>query len=233
MLSEREWLDASIRRWERVRELVDKRLKLYVDLRTQLDADWADLKRIMDEDATVSSMMRGADASESSRVDGVNVGRDEETIESNGKTDGKSVDELTSGTIDAVNQANSVTETAVKERDVDSGGNERENDDENEAGNEVENEVGNDGEDDGRQIRGDRNPNRLLILDLTAEQALTVTGIQRELAARGKNLSKQSIDNWVKRLLKQGLLDRETSPDPASKFQYRRSSKPDVLDQVA
>lgn len=205
MSSEKEWLDASIARWERVVELAEKRLKLYRDLRKQLDVDFADLKRLVDEDSAVSSAVQAT-------VDSVGSKAQVDETESNPKKNVDTDREATSNSADIPLKA---TEFREVNRQVAEQMNATVDNDERQ------------GEDERVQVRGERNPNRLLILELTTEQRLTVPQLQREMKARGQEISKQSVSNWVSKLITQGLLQQVPASDPAAKYAFQRTSKLD------
>jgi hypothetical protein len=79
------------------------------------------------------------------------------------------------------------------------------------------------GRDGAKQIRGDRNPNRLRILELATAGAVSVPDLWRRFRADGNPLTKQAIDAWVRKLVEEGLLVREASPDSSAKHVFRRS----------
>lgn len=195
---DKEWLEASIQKCERILQVVVKRLELLRGLRAELDVDLVDLLRELDG-AVVEDSSQKVDTKEQG-----NSPREEVASVVDDDKD-KLTREVVVSESAAANKKNEDGKVdAVKARQQRSE----------------------------RQVRGDQNPNRLMILKLTRERAMTVPSLERELSARIGRISKQSVDNWVKKLLDEGLLLREDSPDPAAKYQYRRSDIPDAAEDA-
>jgi DNA-binding transcriptional ArsR family regulator len=207
-MRDKEWLDASIRHWVRIQQLVDRRVELLRELRAQLDMDLADLLRELDSDSVTPSERKVDDNGQASSVSKVS---DTSEPSNTSKVDDESkVDNL-------------VTPPTQQESKLLKS--------ENEVRARLTNLAAPKKKNRERQVRGDWNPNRLLILKLTRTTPMTVPELQRELSSRIGKLSKQSVDNWVKKLLEEGLLSREDSPDSISKNRYRRTDKIDEAEQ--